>query len=122
VPTKKTYTKEQKITREAKRINKVFNGLDKNKAATVQALIKTAAFLSVSLDELQDEINENGYTEEYKNGANQHGIKQSAAVETHIAMTRNLTAIINKLVDLAPVEQRKDGKLIAFQRGFANAK
>ena len=45
--------------------------MDKNKRDTVQPLIKTAAFLAVSLDELQEIINSEGYTVEYQNGANQ---------------------------------------------------
>jgi len=116
VPAKKIYTKEEKIKREIKRLNKIFECLDQNKAATLQTLIHTAAFIAVSLDELQEIINEQGYTEEYKNGANQYGVKQSSAVETHIQMTRNQTTIIKQLVDLAPAEKRKDSKLEALRR------
>lgn len=116
MPAKKILDKAGKIKREKNRLNKVFKDLDKNKFATVQSLINTAAFIAISLDELQDEINKKGYTEKYKNGANQYGIKQSSTVETHIAMTRNLTTIIKQLTDLAPQEKRKDGKLAAFQR------
>lgn len=116
MPAKKIYTKEEKIKKEIRRLNSVFKCLDKNKAATVQSLIHTAAFITISLDEVQEYINQNGYTEEYKNGANQFGIKQSASVEIHIAMTRNLTTIIKQLTDLAPPEKRKDSKLDALRR------
>ena len=56
----------------------------------VQAMFAwaNAAFMAVSLEELQEIINEEGYTVEYQNGANQSGTKQSDAVKTHIAMTK----------------------------------
>ena len=114
--TKTDLDKSAKIKRERNRLKKVFKTLDKNKLTTVQPLISTAAFIFVTLDELQEIINRDGYISEYKNGANQFGKKQSEAVEIHIQMTRNLTTIIKQLTDLVPQEKRKDGKLAAFQR------
>ena len=92
--TKKDLTKEEKIKREFSRLKRIFKDLDKNKLQTVESLIKNAAFMAVSLEELQEIINEEGYTVEYQNGANQSGTKQSDAVKTHIAMTKNHAAII----------------------------
>ena len=116
MPKRKELDKAGKIKQEKNRLNRVFKTLDKNKLATVQSLINTAAFIAVTLDEIQEIINTEGYISEYKNGANQFGKKQSEAVEIHIAMTRNLTTIIKQLSDLAPQEKRKDGKLATFQR------
>lgn len=90
--TKKDLTKEEKIKREFSRLKRIFKDLDKNKLQTVESLIKNAAFMAVSLEELQEIINEEGYTVEYQNGANQSGTKQSDAVKTHIAMTKNHAA------------------------------
>ena len=114
--TRRELTKEEKIKKEISRLNRVFKSLDKNKLATVQSLIKIAAFMAITLDELQDIINRVGYTQEYKNGANQYGIKQSAEVEMHIAMTRNHTTVIKQLADLCPPEARKDSRLDALRR------
>ena len=74
---------------------------------TVESLIRNAAFMAVSLEELQEIINEEGYTVEYQNGANQSGTKQSDAVKTHIAMTKNHAAIIKQLRELVPPEKKK---------------
>ena len=119
MPSRKELDKNGKIKKEKGRLSKVFKTLDKNKLATVQPLINTAAFIAVTLEELQEIINTEGYISEYKNGANQYGKKQSEAVEIHIQMTRNLTTIIKQLADLVPQEKRKDGKLAAFQREYA---
>jgi len=78
-------------------------------------VIKNAAFMAVSLEELQEIINEEGYTVEYQNGANQSGTKQSDAVKTHIAMTKNHAAIIKQLCDLVPPEKKKESRLQALR-------
>ena len=124
MPRKRELDKAGKIKRETSRLKRIFNNkdgipLDKNKLAVVDSLIKLAAFYAVSLDELQDIINEKGrqgYEDEYQNGANQHGKKQSVAAELHATYARNQTAIIKQLVDLTPQEQRKNSKLAAFRR------
>ena len=58
--TKKELTKEQKIKKEIARLKRVFKDLDKNKLQTVESLIKNAAFMAVSLEELQEIINAEG--------------------------------------------------------------
>ena len=87
----------QQFVESFSRLKRIFKDLDKNKLQTVESLIKNAAFMAVSLEELQEIINEEGYTVEYQNGANQSGTKQSDAVKTHIAMTKNHAAIIKQL-------------------------
>ena len=113
--TKKELTKEQKIKKEIARLKRVFKDLDKNKLQTVESLIKNAAFMAVSLEELQEIINAEGYVVEYQNGENQKCTKQSDAVKSHIAMTKNHAAIIKQLTDLVPPEKKKESKLQALR-------
>ena len=47
-----------------KQVEAGFPRLDKNKLQTVESLIRNAAFMAVSLEELQEIINEEGYTVE----------------------------------------------------------
>ena len=113
---KKVLTKDEKVKKETSRLGKIFKAMDANKLATAQTLINIAAFLAITLDELQEIINRDGYTHEYKNGANQFGIKQSAEAELHIAMTRNYTAVITKLLELCPPQVKEDSKLAAMRK------
>ena len=62
--TKKELTKDQKIKREINRLKRVFRDLDKNKLQTVESLIRNAAFMAVTLEEVQEIINEEGHTVE----------------------------------------------------------
>ena len=112
---KKDLTKDQRIKREIARLKRVFRDLDKNKLQTVESLIKNAAFMAVSLEELQEIINAEGYTVEYQNGENQKGTKQSDAVKTYIAMTKNHASIINQFTDLVPPEKQKESRLQALR-------
>lgn len=108
-------SKDEKIKKEVRRLKKIFADLDKNKLQTVQNLIENAAFMSVTLEELQEKINAEGCTCEYQNGANQYGTKKSPEVEIHLAMTKNYTAVIKQLVDLVPPEKKKNSKLEALR-------
>lgn len=94
--------KETRIKKEKQRLLQIFAELDKNKLETCYALIDRAAFLTVSLEDLEVELNERGWTETYTNGRNQEGIKKSAAAEAHISLTKNLNAIMKQLLDLVP--------------------
>lgn len=109
--TKKDLTKEEKIKKEIARIKRALRDLDKNKLSVIEPLIKSAAFMAVSLPELEQTINENGFVVEYKNGENQFGTKQSDEVKTLLAMQKNLTATIKTLVDIAPATKSKKSRL-----------
>jgi hypothetical protein len=112
---KKIASKDEKIKKEINRLKKVFKDLDKNMLSTVISLIQNAAFMSVTLEELQDTINEKGCVSEYQNGENQFGTKKSPEVEIHIAMTKNHAAIIKQLADLVPPEKKKESRLQALR-------
>lgn len=110
-------SKEAKIRKEKNRLLKIFKEIDENKLATVRALIDRAAFITVSLAEIEEELNKNGWTEEYQNGENQRGIKRAANADLHISLTKNLNAIIKQLVELVPEGQKADSKLKAMMLG-----
>lgn len=108
--------KDKKIKKETRRLKKIFADLDANKLKTVDALIARAAFITISLQELEEELNEHGWVEEYQNGRNQCGLKKSAAAEVHISLTKNLNAIMKQLLDMVPPAQ-KESRLAAMMNG-----
>lgn len=102
--------KEKRIKKETKRLKTIFKDLEPNKLRAVDTLIARAAFITVSLQDLEDELNATGWTETYTNGRNQEGVKKAAAAEAHISLTKNLSTIMKQLLDLVPPEQ-KAGRL-----------
>lgn len=99
--------KEKQIAKEERRLKKIFADMDANKLEAVQALIARAAFITVSLQDLEKELSDSGWTEVYQNGQSQSGLKKSAAADVHISLTKNLNAIMKQLLDLVPAAQRK---------------
>lgn len=97
---------ETRIKKEKARLQEIFKDLEPNKLQTCRALIDRAAFITISLQDVEEQLNEIGWTEYYQNGENQSGWKKSAAADVHISLTKNLNAIIKQLLDLVPPAQR----------------
>jgi hypothetical protein len=114
--TKKEKSKEQRTKEEKTRLRGIFKDLDENKKKLVTPLIEKAAFMSVELDDLQAQIETEGWTSEYKNGANQFGTKKSPEAETYIALSKNYAAIIKQLTELVPAAKRKGSRLDALRK------
>ena len=92
------------IRAEYARLMMLFKKAPKEKLALARKLISRAAFLSVTIDELEKDITKNGYEQEYQNGENQRGMKKSAAAELHVTYSKNLFAVmkqLNEMLDLA---------------------
>lgn len=94
--------KEKRIKQEATKLNRLLKDLDAKKKKAISSLVKNASFMAITLEDLQEEINLNGVTETYQNGANQSGIKKSATVETYNAMIKNYVIVVKQLTDLIP--------------------
>lgn len=107
--------KETRVKREKDRLFDIFKDLEPNKLKTCLALIDTAAYITVSLRELEEQLNVTGWVETYQNGENQFGMKKAAAADVHISLTKNLNAIVKQLLDLVPPAQ-KASRLEAMMR------
>lgn len=105
--------KETRIRKEKERLGEIFKGLEPNKLKVCQALIDRMAYITISLQDLEEQLNATGWVEVYQNGENQSGIKKAAAADVHISLTKNLNALAKQLLDLVPPAQ-KGGKLEAF--------
>lgn len=100
-------TKNTRIKREKNRLLDIFADLEPNKLSTCQAIIDRVAFITISLQDLEEQLNVTGWVEEYQNGENQSGLKKAAAADVHISLTKNLNALIKQLLDLVPPAQKK---------------
>ena len=94
--------KEKLIKKEEARLKKAYSEIDDKKKAIVEKQIHNAAFLHVSMAELQDIINEEGYVDHYQNGANQFGTKVSPNVQILDGYQKQYTQVVKQLLDLMP--------------------
>ena len=103
----KASTREARIKRENTRLRKLFADLPPNELAFVTPLLKNMAFMVVTLEDLQEEINQTGTVDEYQNGAAQYGKKASATIQAYNAILKNFLSATDKLIARLPKEQRK---------------
>jgi hypothetical protein len=109
-------SKDERIKKEIKRLKKLYKNLSKDKLSAVTSLIQNAAFMSVTLEDLQKAINENGCISTYQNGENQWGTKKSPEADVYNTMIKNYSTIIKQLTDMLPKEEAKatEDELLAF--------
>lgn len=108
-------SKEERIAAERERLNALFADLDANQLQAAAGLISSAAFLAVSLEDLEAEINANGYIDSYTNGSNQAGEKISAAVQAYATLNAKYQSTIQKLLKIVPKAPKKPIKPQALQ-------
>lgn len=98
--------KNKKIRKETQRLKKLFKDLPDNKHKMAEKLIENASFMSITLDELKEDIKIYGVKETYVNGKDQYGFKESIESKTYNTMIKNYMNIIKQLNDMLP-EQKK---------------
>lgn len=102
-----TDSRDRRIADEIARISIYFEDVPENQRAIALPLIQNAAFMKVTLEDLQEIIKREGVTETYQNGANQFGVKQSASLQSYNALVKNYAAVVKTLDKLLPYMSRK---------------
>lgn len=98
----------KRIKTEQNRLTKLFKTIDPELIKTAKSLIENAAFMAVTLADLQKEINFSGCISTYKNGENQFGTKKSPEVEVYNTMVKNHMTVMKQLTDLLPKSVPKE--------------
>ena len=99
-------TKEKRIQEEIDRLTVFYEDIDETEKAVVAPLIKNAAFMRVTLEDLQDQINEEGPVDEYQNGEGQFGKKQSAALQSYNSLIKVYTNVTKQLFHNLPYNHK----------------
>lgn len=96
----KDLDKDKRIKKELSKLKNIYKNLDKNTQKVTEKLINNASFLAIVLEELQEHIRINGVKEQYKNGKDQYGYKQSVEADLYNKYLKNYMGIIKQLTDL----------------------
>ena len=98
--------------KEQKKLENIIKNIPKDKKKLVEGLIADASFMAEQLEVLRDHITENGWSEEYQNGANQCGRKQSVEADMYVKVQKAYASIIRQLTDYLPATdpEEKDEK------------
>ena len=126
--------KDSRIKTEKERLLSLFSGIDENKMEMIEGLIGQASFMLITLEDLQKSINQNGSVDEYKNGKDQYGLKQSAELQAYNQTIKSYTSIMAKLLKIVPdkpieresiqeryerIRREEDAHRLAFIRSLA---
>ena len=107
--------KKELADKELARMEKLFQPLPENERTFIQPLLENAAFMRVTLDELQIKIRLEGATDEYQNGANQCGVKISAAIQAYNQLMKTYHTLMDKLMAKLPAEKDPADELDEFR-------
>ncbi len=112
---------EERIKAKQADIMATLAGADDNKIKLASDLIKQAAFMAVTLEDLADVISAEGVTEEYTNGKNQSGRKTSSNAKLYASLISKYDVIVSKLLKLVPKEIKSVKTDIAAEEAKAKA-
>lgn len=102
MPDEKEKQRLARIAAQKSKLTRHFSKIEPKTKKMVASLIENAAFMIVTLEDLQADVNLKGIISEYKNGANQFGTKKSPQIEVYNAMIKNHMSIMKQLTDLLP--------------------
>lgn len=99
-------SKDERINAEFDRLSKIFQNIDIDKRGVALNLIQNAAFMAVSLRDLQELVRTNGWISTYDNGGGQGGERVSPAATQYAKMVATYNSTIKTLLDLLPKSDR----------------
>lgn len=106
--TEELQKKRKKIKSLKNKFKKLFKQLDKLTFSLVENLINELAFMSVTLEENRQHIEEYGVKEVYMNGKGQFGYKESVESKNYNAMIKNYTNVVKQIIDFLPKTEKKN--------------
>lgn len=98
---------ERRISNEAARLTRNYTEIDPKARAVIRGLIQRAAFMRVSLEELEEDLNTYGFTEWFSQGDQEPYQRKRPSAELYNTMNANYQKIIRQLTDLLPKGEPK---------------
>lgn len=114
MPIKPEKSKEDRIKAEQRKLKSLYKELPKNKQKLTEKLIANAAFMAVTLEDLQVEVTQKGAVIRSKNGNGFQVTQENPAQKSYNVMIGKYAAVIAKLDEMLPeeIEQSKLGKFL----------
>ena len=98
-------TKESRIKAEKVRLETLYNDLPESRHKLAEGLIERAAFMRVELEELEEDLKENGWAEMFSQGNQEPYPRARPQGQSYNTMNANYLKIIQKLDAMLPKEQ-----------------
>lgn len=110
--------KNKLINKEVKKLNAIFKDMPADKKKLCEGLIQNAAFMHVTLLELQQEVLEHGAMIQATSGNGFDTIKDNPAQKAYTTMISRYSAIIDQLQKMLPSDNmaQNNDELLDFLR------
>ena len=100
--------KAKRIRKEENRLKKIYKNIKDEKKQTVQGLIQRAAFMRVTLEDFEEDLDQNGFVEMFQQGINQDPYERKRPVaDLYNTMNTSYQKIIKQLTDLLQKDEPK---------------
>jgi len=99
--------KDSKTSSRIEELKQIYAPLSSEKMALAYPLIENMVFIEQQMESLQQIIASEGFTDEYQNGNNQFGKKQSANLQSYNALVKSYNMINSRLEGMLPKQQNK---------------
>lgn len=107
----KELTKEERIDKEKNRLNRLFKNISKDARALNEGIIQRAAYMRVTLEDYEKDIDENGYYELFTQSEKTEPYERERPVaRLYNTMNKNYQSIMKQLSDMLPKEEGKKKK------------
>lgn len=119
---KKELDKDARILKEERRLRRIYRTIDKDNKAIIDGLIRRAAYMRVTLEDWEIDIDENGYYEMFTQSDKTDPYeRERPVIRLYNTMNKNYQSIIKQLSDLVPKQdlkaKEKDDGFAAFVTG-----
>ena len=107
MPTNTEKTKEQRINAEKRRLTGIYKDVPKEHKGILDGLIKRAAFMRVTLEDMEADLDENGFVELFTQSEKTEPYERERPVaRLYNTMNKNYQSIIQQLSDLVPKQDK----------------
>lgn len=104
---KRELTKEERIKKEQNRLKRICKEVDPKKKGTVEGLIQRAAYLRITLEDFEEDLDENGFVEMFRQGEQDPYERKRPVADLYNTMNTAYQKAIKQLTDLLPKVENK---------------
>lgn len=112
---KKKLVKAERITKEERRLKRNYKDIQKDKSAVVEGLIRRAAFMRATLEDMEIDLDNGGFVEMFAQGNQEPYERERPVARQYQQMNKNYQSIIKQLSDLLPKEPPKQKEDDGFE-------
>ena len=103
MPTKEHLEKEERINKEERRLRGSYRKIPKEKMKVADGLIRRAAYMRITLEDYETDLDTNGYIEMFSQSERLDPYERERPVaRLYNTMNKNYQSIIRQLADLLP--------------------